>query len=93
MWGKATEGQTPILEETSFVDTYKDLALFVQELAHNLRTKPQEWENVTLPEYLEAMAAWLEDADGYYANAGKPIPQQPSWQNLAEILLAAKHYE
>lgn len=82
-----------LTDKTSFVYTREDLALFVQELAHNLRTQPQEWENVTLPEYLEAMAAWIEDADGYYSNAGKSVPQQPSWQNLAEILLAAKHYE
>jgi len=87
------EGQMSPSDRTSFVHTREDLALFVQELAHSLRTKPQEWENVSLPEYLEAMAAWIEDADGYYANAGKPVPQQPSWQNLAEILLAAKHYE
>lgn len=80
-------------DKTSFVYTREDLAVFVHELAHDLRTKPQDWENATLPAYLEAMAAWIEDAEGYYVGAGQPVPQQPSWQNLAEILLAAKHYE
>ena len=80
-------------DKTSFVYTREDLALFVQELAQSLRTKQEEWENAALPDYLEAMAAWIEDSEGYYVNAGKPVPQQPSWQNLAEILIAAKHYE
>ena len=80
-------------DKTSFVYTREDLALFVHELAHGLRTKPGEWENVTLGDYLEAMASWIEDSDGYYLNAGKPVPKQPSWQTIAEVLLAAKHYE
>ena len=80
-------------DKTSFVYTREDLATFAHELAHNLRTQPQEWENVTLADYLEAMAAWIQDAEGYYINSGQPVPQQPSWHNFAEILLAAKRYE
>ena len=80
-------------DKTSFVYTREDFAVFVHELAHNLQTKPQEWENATLAEYLEAMAAWVEDSEGYYVNAGKSVPQQPTWQNLAEALVAAKRYE
>lgn len=82
-----------VKDKTSFVYTREDLAVFVHELAHNLRTRPQEWENTTLVTYLEAMASWIEDAEGYYVNSGQPVPKQPSWQNLAEILQAAKHYE
>jgi len=75
------------------VYTREDLAVFVHELAHGLRTKPQEWENATLADYLEAMAARIEDAEGYYVNSGQPVSRQPSWQTLAEILQASKHYE
>ena len=48
---------------------------------------------MTLADYLEAMAAWIQDAEGYYRNSGQPVPQQPSWHNFAEILSAAKVYE
>lgn len=82
-----------IPDKTPFVYSRENLAIFVHELAHDLRTKPQEWENATLADYLDTMVAWVEDSEGYYVNSGKPVPPQPSWQNLAEILLAAKYYE
>ncbi|MGH2599621.1 MAG: DUF7660 family protein, partial [Dehalococcoidia bacterium] len=43
--------------------------------------------------YLSAMAAWAEDMDGYYENRGDPVPKQPSWRTLGELLLAARVYE
>lgn len=50
------------------------------------------WENDTLASYLEAMAGWLEDCDGFYANQGRPLPTNP-WEILADALRAARIYE
>jgi hypothetical protein len=80
-------------EDIQNIQSRRDLVVFLHELLKNLREKPEDWENSTLESYLEAMGAWLEDCDGYYANQELPIPQQPSWQTLGEILLASKHYE
>jgi hypothetical protein len=53
---------------------------------------PARWENDTLPHYLEALAAWLHDCEGYYTNQGVPLPAD-SWQVLRDALRAATIYE
>jgi hypothetical protein len=42
---------------------------------------------------LEALAAWVEDMDGYYLNQGKAVPEKPDWKHVADMLMAAKLYE
>lgn len=54
---------------------------------------PEEWQNKTLDEYLEALSAWVRDMDGYYRNNNRPVPELPDWKNVAEMMLAAKSYE
>ena len=70
-----------------------DFVKFVRDLLRQLREMPEQWENGDLTGYLEALAAWTEDMEGYYRNVGRPIPAQPSWGTLAEMLLAARTYE
>lgn len=70
-----------------------DLARFVEQLRQDLEDNPDQWENCSLDSYLEAMAAWLHDMDGYYRNQGLAIPSAPSWRTIAQILLASKSYE
>jgi hypothetical protein len=71
----------------------EDLADLVRGLADEFRRKPDDWQNRDLHSYLEAMAAWVEDMDGYYRNRGEVAPDQPTWKTLAQILQAAKVYE
>ena len=80
-------------ETVSQIQTREDFIQFLQELLRDLRTAPEQWENATLEDFLEAMAAWGEDADGYCANQDITVPQQASWKTLGEMLLAAKIYE
>jgi hypothetical protein len=78
------------------VETIKsrdDFVAFASALAQDRQAHLAEWENGDLPNYLEALAAWVEDMDGYFLNRQEPTPEQPSWQLLARILLAAKSYE
>jgi hypothetical protein len=42
------------------------------------------WENVTISQFLEAAHAWAADSE---------IPEAPSWQWFATLLLAGKGYE
>lgn len=53
---------------------------------------PANWENQSLPHYLEALAAWLADCDGYYANRGTPIPWN-GWEVMQAAVRAATVYE
>lgn len=50
------------------------------------------WENTTVPDYLSALARWLRDSDGYYANRGEDPPADP-WLVVRDALQAAVLYE
>jgi hypothetical protein len=80
-------------DQVRSIQTRQEFVAFVRELLHNLQASPGEWENPTLESYLEALAAWVEDCDGFYANRGEEVPREPSWKTLGEVLLAAKQYE
>lgn len=75
------------------IKTRKEFVAFVHELLHHLQATPSEWENLSLESYLEALAAWVEDCEGFYANRGEKVPQDPNWKFLGEALLAARVYE
>jgi hypothetical protein len=53
---------------------------------------PKRWENVTIPGYLEAMAAWLEGFEQVYINTGRQVPAD-GWAVFAAALQAAAIYE
>jgi hypothetical protein len=53
----------------------------------------REWENADLGRFLDGLAGFLADLDGYYASRGQQIPGQPSWGLLAAALVAATGYE
>lgn len=80
-------------ESVGTIRSREDLVGFVRDLVSDLRTWPGEWENNRLETYLEAVAAWVEDMEGYYQNRGEVAPQEPNWKLFGEILLAAKFYE
>ena len=70
-----------------------DFVNFVEFLAEDSKINPQEWENKTVSDFLEAMASWTQDMEGYYINHNLPIPENVNWKVMAEILTAAKVYE
>jgi hypothetical protein len=61
----------------------------VADLARN----EDSWENTTLDRYLEALAAWADDMDGYFTSRGEPIPEQPTWALVGMMLTSASIYE
>ncbi len=75
------------------IKTKNDLIKFIKELANEAAINSKNWENENLPSFLEAMASWIEDMEGYYKNQGEPIPIQLSWKTIGEILQAATIYE
>lgn len=74
------------------VNSRSELIEFVRALGDDLQAKPATWENATLDRYLSASERWLEDADGYYRNQGRDVPTNPTWKDVAEMLIAATMY-
>jgi hypothetical protein len=81
----------PILDR-SRVQTRKEFIDLIFELLDE--NDAVEWKNETAYSYLQALAAWLEDADGFYQNiAETQDPNTASWQVFADAIQAAKNYE
>lgn len=83
----------PIDQLAGTVRSRKDFVAFVRSLHTELTERPTEWPNSELPAFLEALAAWAEDMDGYFRNRGEPLPDPPGWKTFAAILSAARLYE
>jgi hypothetical protein len=62
-------------------------------MAESVRSRPETWENDTLERFLEAWAAWLADAGGWFERQGRPVPDQPTWDLVADMVRAARVYE
>ena len=72
--------------ETVRTDGIDKVLVTLDRLLDSLERQPDDWENPTLAQYLEAMRAWLHDSQR------KP-PRDPSWQLISDLLEAAKIYE
>ena len=75
------------------ISSKNDFLHFLDALNEDLRNNASSWENITLPDYLEALQRWTEDMEGYYINTGVPVPDNVNWKVFADILYAAKIYE
>lgn len=49
---------------------------------------PANWDNHSLPDYLEALAFWLEDSERHYASRGLAIPWN-GWEVIQKAMRAA----
>ncbi|MFJ4321890.1 hypothetical protein ACIP3A_02060 [Streptomyces tricolor] len=75
------------------VDSREDLAAFVRALHRSHTVEGHTWTNADLASFLEALAAWIGDADGWYRNAGRDLPANGDWSFFALALRAATIYE
>jgi hypothetical protein len=52
------------------------------------------WQNQDIYTFLQAMAAWLNDCEGYYRNVGQAVDvERASWQLLADAFSAGAVYQ
>ena len=70
-----------------------DLADLLASLVRDYEQHGTEWENPRLDMYLDAMAAWVGSLDNLYRNRGQELPESPTWELVARMLLVARHYE
>jgi hypothetical protein len=82
-----------LIESAHEVATREDLVAFLKALNADFAANRGAWGNARLETFLEAMAAWSEDMDGYYESRGESLVTLPAWRVLADILVAARVYE
>ena len=63
-----------------------DVIKTIDELASDLVSNPDGWENPTLDRFLDAMQAWLEDSK-------REENEKPSWELMINMLRAGRNYE
>ncbi|WP_218919271.1 DUF7660 family protein [Burkholderia sp. FL-7-2-10-S1-D7] len=82
-------------KRVSEIRTREDFVDFISDFVKSIRNG-QSIENNTVDSYLEAMASWVEDMDGYYENMGIASEMKldtMNWRVLADIVVAATMYE
>ncbi|HFK1486735.1 MULTISPECIES: DUF7660 family protein [Bacillus cereus group] len=75
------------------VDSKEKLVEFLFYLQKDFKENKDEWENITLEDYLESLEAWLSDCDGAFQNKDEEMPKNISWNFIATVLLAGSYYE
>lgn len=80
-------------ERARAVQSRDDLVSFLTELKADLDANRGEWTNADLGSFLEAMAAWIQDIEGYFQNTGQKLSDLSPWKLLADVLIAARSYE
>ena len=75
------------------ISSKEDLVDFLYNLSDDKRVNETQWENKDVESYIEGIAAWIEDMEGYYKNTGKEMPQNVDWSFIATLLYVGKIYE
>ena len=74
--------------------TRQEFQEFLEFLVSERINSPDQWENSTLSSFLEAMAGFTADIDGYFAQqGGVENAENATWSVFAQILAAATVYE
>ena len=67
---------------------------FLDLLHKDFLDNSENWENKSLPNFLEALSAYTKDIQGYYDNMKQNVnADQPNWQTFADIFKGATIYE
>jgi hypothetical protein len=76
------------------VKSRREFIDFIDSMRTDLLKNSDNWENKKLDDFLEAIARYAEDIQGYYDNTGQNInADKPDWQTFADILKGATIYE
>lgn len=71
--------------DTNSITSPKELAEYLRTLERDLKDNPNEWENWSLSDYIEAISAWIDD--------GGLDCDKPPLVAIADAMTAGKFYE
>ncbi|MER0443935.1 hypothetical protein ABR738_05030 [Streptomyces sp. Edi4] len=81
------------LTPDSEVSSREEFVAFVRELHQDYLRRGNEWENQSLDQFLESLAAGMDASPAWYRSFGKKLPEEGDWTFLARALQAATVYE
>lgn len=70
-----------------------DLIRYLDGLVQAISDNQHKVENIRTEDFIEALAAWIADMDGYFANQGAESPREATWQLMAMAITAGLVYE
>ncbi|UQB68288.1 hypothetical protein [Epilithonimonas zeae] len=74
--------------------TKQEFIQFIENLRVEFIKNNAQWENKTIEDFLEAMARYVEDIDGYYQNINQEIDlEKIDWKVFSDILKGSSIYE
>ncbi len=79
------------MEQINYIQNKNDFIQFVRILSLDFKEHNEEWENTSIPEFLEQMASWVEDYSESPAN--DIVWDKPDFKMFAKILYMGKIYE
>jgi hypothetical protein len=79
--------------EINDIQTRDDFVKAVRRLESDFRDASVTWNNRDLSSFLEALAGWTEDMDGYFEAQRRRTPIDADWQLFTRMLAAASVYE
>lgn len=84
---KIYDGTLGVIDRNSF-------SKFASELLADYKMNGENWENNSLESFIEGIASYAEDIDGYYSNMKfDTSADTPTWRIFAQILKGAAVYE
>lgn len=82
-----------LVERAGTVRTREDLVAFLGAFSADFVTNRAAWTHTDLASFLDAMAAWSQDMEGFYDNGGESSASISPWRVPTDILMAARVYE
>jgi hypothetical protein len=73
--------------------SYADVARIVELMREDLIAHPNDWENATLEQFLEALAAVLDSIPHRTERFSQEVLAGPAWELIANVLIGASEYE
>ncbi|WP_459076341.1 DUF7660 family protein [Streptomyces nanhaiensis] len=85
-------GGVPLTSDEE-IRSREEPAASVRALHQECLSRGGEWNNSTLEDFLQALAAWMEDSPGWYRSAGEDLPDGGDRTCPVRALRAVPRYE
>jgi hypothetical protein len=72
------------------VDDAESFLAFISALRNDFLTRPETWQNETLPDFLEGALSWSEDT---HFGITQGLEHASPWKRIAVLLYCGKIYE
>ncbi|WP_254438330.1 hypothetical protein [Paenibacillus sp. DCT19] len=82
-----------IYENLEKIENREDMVRFISSLVEDLKNNLKDWANISLEDYLNGMASWIEDMGGLYPESEREQLEQLDWKLIAMVLYTGSRYE